>query len=55
MTSPAVNQTAWSGVRKAAIDTDFGQDMVPTKGYWVHMVNGGTLVGAVFTPVSPLQ
>ncbi|MBA7563941.1 hypothetical protein ES708_05603 [subsurface metagenome] len=55
VTSPAVNQAAWSGVREAVIDTAFSTpDMIPTEGYWVHMVNGGTLVGAVFTPVSPL-
>ncbi len=54
VTSPAVNQAPWSVVRGTTIDTSLGPDMVPTEGYWVHMVNGGTLVGEVFTPVSPL-
>ncbi|MBA7477680.1 hypothetical protein ES707_13094 [subsurface metagenome] len=55
VTSPAVNQAAWSVIRLATISADLGtDDMIPTKGYWVHMVNGGTLVGEVFTPISPL-
>jgi hypothetical protein len=52
--SPAAGQTGWSAVRGPAIDTDIGQDMLPCKGYWVYMINPGTLAGTVFTPVSPL-
>ena len=56
--SPPVNQTAWSGVRGTDITsftTVTGTPlMLPTKGYWVYMTNGGTLAGMVFTPVSPL-
>ncbi len=57
--SPAVNQTAWSAVRGTTIDADIANHavftMIPTKGYWVYMTNGGPLAGTVFTPVSPLQ
>ena len=57
--SPAVNQTAWNGVRGTAInnftDVSGTSAMIPTKGYWVFMTNAGTLAGTVFTPVSPLQ
>ena len=31
-----------------------GDAMYITFGYWVHMVNGGTMAGGVFTPISPL-
>ena len=55
--SPATGQTGWINSRGAAIDTSIGSAvMLPCKGYWVYMTNGGgTLAGAVFTPVSPLQ
>ena len=57
--SPAVNQTAWSGVRATTISTFTyvvgSTNMLPTEGYWVFMTNAGVLAGAVFTPVSPLQ
>jgi len=54
--SPAVSQTAWTGVRLSAIDSEVGgsNDMLPCLGYWVYMTNAGTLAGSVFTPVSPL-
>jgi hypothetical protein len=52
--SPAVNQSAWSGVRGPAIDTAIAHNMLPCKGYWIYMTNPGTLAGTVFTPISPL-
>lgn len=54
--SPAVNQDVWYGTRSADIDSINGSwdYMYICKGYWVSMVNGGTLAGMVFTPVSPL-
>ena len=52
--SPAIgDQDTWTFVRGDSIEshrTDVYMD--PTKGYWVFMVNPGTLAGTVFTPVS---
>jgi hypothetical protein len=47
--SPSVgNQTAWLYMRDGATPPD----METTKGYWVYMVNAGTLGGFEFTPVN---
>jgi len=52
--SPGLGQTAWSGVRGAAIDTGSELPMLPTEGYWVNMVNQGTLAGFTSTPITLL-
>lgn len=52
--SPAVNQAAWSAVRGPAIDTESSKAMTPCEGYWVSMVNQGTLAGFTSTPITPL-
>jgi hypothetical protein len=49
--SPAVNQTYWTHLRDASA-TDL--DLIPTKGYWVLMVNQGTLGGFTSTPITTL-
>ena len=52
--SPPVGQTAWGAVRGPAIDTDLVETMSPTEGYWLFMVNQGTLAGFTSTPIAPL-
>jgi len=55
--SPSVNQTFWIYTGGAIADWN-GQGqapagwMMPNKGYWVFMLNDGTLAGFAFTPVS---
>ena len=55
--SPSVNQPPWIYSGGAIADWDGeGQPpdgwMLMTKGYWVFMLNDGTLAGFTFTPVS---
>lgn len=50
--SPAVNETTWSAVRGLFISTALGYDMIPTEGYWVFMINAGTLAGFTSTPIT---
>ena len=47
--SPAVNQTYWTYLRDG---TETGKNFVPTNGYWVYMVNQGTLGGWTYTPIT---
>jgi len=55
--SPSVNQAPWIYTSGAIADWD-GQGEAPdgwmlrTYGYWVFMLNDGTLAGFAFTPVS---
>jgi len=55
--SPSVNQTPWIYTGGAIADWD-GEGsapdgwMLPTYGYWVFMLNDGTLAGFTFTPIS---
>jgi len=50
--SPSINQSAaWTFIRG---DTYSNEDFVPTEGYWVYMVNQGTLGGFTYTPITPL-
>jgi hypothetical protein len=44
--SPPLGQPGWSHVRNG-VDNPL---MIPGKGYWVFMTNGGTLAGFTFTP-----
>jgi len=46
--SPPVNQAPWMEVR----GTEDGYNMEITEGYWVFMINDGTLAGFTFTPMS---
>jgi len=46
--SPPMNQTPWSCPPEDWDNTE----MEPTKGYWVFMINDGTLAGFTFTPQS---
>jgi len=46
--SPPVNQDAWT-CPPSGWETSM---MQPTKGYWVFMINDGTLAGFTFTPMS---
>jgi len=50
--SPPMNQEPW--ICTHVIDSWMGGDnlMRPTKGYWVFMINNGTLAGFTFTPMS---
>ena len=50
--SPPMNQESW--VCTHVIDGYMGEEnlMRPTKGYWVFMINNGTLAGFTFTPMS---
>jgi len=55
--SPSVNQSSWIYSGGAIADWDgAGQSpdgwMLRTNGYWVFMLNDGTLAGFTFTPVS---
>ncbi|MCK4305240.1 MAG: right-handed parallel beta-helix repeat-containing protein, partial [Candidatus Eisenbacteria sp.] len=50
--SPGLGQTAWSAMRGSAIDTVSNQTMAPCEGYWVFMVNQGTLAGFTSTPIA---
>jgi len=52
--SPGLGQTVWSAMRGALIDTASNQLMLPTEGYWVNMVNQGTLAGFTSTPITEL-
>jgi uncharacterized repeat protein (TIGR02543 family) len=45
--SPPVDQPAWIYIR-GGVDNPL---MIPGKGYWVFMINGGTLAGFTFTPL----
>ncbi len=47
--SPAVGQTYWTYLR----DGETNYPFIPTKGYWVFMVNDGVLGGSTSTPISP--
>ena len=47
--SPALHQTLWTFQRG---DTTF-PNLIPTEGYWVHMVNAGLLAGFTSTPIEP--
>ena len=48
MVSPALNQTGWLYLRDA---DGAGKNMTIGKGYWVFMVNPGTLAGFAITPL----
>jgi len=54
--SPAVNQQPWVYIAGKDIEEWFDPPpsgwMLLTKGYWVFMLNDGTLAGSSFTPVS---
>ena len=47
--SPAVNQTYWTYLRG---EQSLPKNFVPTNGYWVYMVNQGTLGGFTSTPIT---
>ena len=47
--SPAYNQANWTYLRDASAT---GTDMTIGKGYWVFMINPGTLAGFTFTPLA---
>ena len=49
--SPALHQTLWTFQRG---DDGAGINLIPTEGYWVHMVNAGLLAGFTSTPIAPL-
>ena len=47
--SPGIHQTYWTYLRdESTTDKNF----VPTEGYWVYMVNQGTLAGFTSTPIT---
>lgn len=45
--SPSVNQASWTFMRGDGPTEEF----IPTEGYWVWMVNQGTLAGFTYTPI----
>ena len=47
--SPALHQTLWTVQRVAVNPTE---QLIPTEGYWVHMVNEGLLAGFTSTPIT---
>ncbi len=51
--SLAINQTAtWTHLRGATIYAGASDNVLPTEGYWVYMVNQGTLGGFTYTPIA---
>lgn len=50
--SPSINQSAaWTFIRDGTVTNE---DFIPTEGFWVYMVNQGTLGGFTYTPITPL-
>lgn len=49
--SPALHQTLWTFQREDT--TPSSLNLIPTEGYWVHMVNAGLLAGFTSTPIEP--
>ena len=55
--SPTPNSHAWTYFRFVSYGYEDEQDnpyclwMIPTEGYWIYMVNPGTLAGWTFTPI----
>ena len=56
--SPTPNSHAWTYFRFISYGYEDEQDnpyclwMIPTEGYWIYMVNPGTLAGWTFTPIT---
>jgi len=48
--SPSLNGVSWTFLRPAIMKAS-SPDMLPTKGYWVFMVNDGVLGGFTSTPI----
>ncbi|MCL0053262.1 S8 family serine peptidase [Dehalococcoidales bacterium] len=48
--SPPLNQPPWIYIRDEEVHEQF---MKVGKGYWVFMINPGTLAGFIFTPITP--
>jgi len=49
--SPSIHQTYWTYLRGGTVGT---KNFIPTEGYWVCMVNQGTLSGWTYTPITEL-
>jgi len=49
--SPPLYQTYWTYLREG---TTTEKNFIPTNGYWVYMVNQGTLAGFTSTPITEL-
>jgi len=47
--SPPLHQTYWTYLRDGVEGT---KNFIPTKGYWVYMVNQGNLAGFTSTPIT---